>query len=496
MGILQRLRLDRIAPTLVPGVALWRLGRRLSGAIHLLAFVAACAFIALHAGPIGDSYRSLYHTIALGLAAPEEFHLIFNSDVLQFWLAALVATALPLAVVYFARRAARRAMRGAGREESSDWRLAMSQFRGNRIARTGVVVLFLLYGAAVFSPFLAPYAPNAFQDGAVTQYLPPLASVTALRLKHERIAPLVPSFRFVPAAQEGEARALHALNERLLSDDFQRLHFVDAWHIESSDVVATCGTERVVIPIADLVSPNPEEFASTRDFLLGTDSFGRDVLSRLLFGARISLSLGFIAVLLSVTLGTVVGLSAGYFGRAIDSVLMRAVDVLLAFPSLFLILIVVAVFDTITFPRILLVVIVLGCTSWMGIARLVRGEVLSLKEQDFVLAARAAGLGHARIIFRHILPNAITPVIINATLRIGGMILIEAALSFLNLGVQQPTASWGSIILEGKDVLARAWWISTFPGLAIVFTVISFNLVGDGLRDAFDPRLISREARA
>jgi peptide/nickel transport system permease protein len=127
----------------------------------------------------------------------------------------------------------------------------------------------------------------------------------------------------------------------------------------------------------------------------------------------------------------------------------------------------------------------------MGVARLVRGDVLSVRELDFVMAAQAAGFGHGRIIFRHILPNVLTPVIVNATLRIGGMILIEAALSFLNLGVQQPTASWGSIIFEGKDHLARAWWISSFPGLAIIATVVCFNLLGDGLRDAFDPRLNS-----
>ena len=161
----------------------------------------------------------------------------------------------------------------------------------------------------------------------------------------------------------------------------------------------------------------------------------------------------------------------------------------MAFPSLFLILIIIAVFERAEVPRILLIVIVLALTTWMGIARLVRGEVLSLKTRDFVYAAKALGLSHVRIIFRHILPNATTPIIVNATLRIGGIILIEAALSYLNLGVQQPTASWGNIIYEGKDFLATAWWISTLPGIAIVFTVISFNLVGDGLRDAFDPML-------
>ena len=220
-------------------------------------------------------------------------------------------------------------------------------------------------------------------------------------------------------------------------------------------------------------------------FLLGTDKFGRDVLSRIIYGARISLSIGFVAVGIAVTLGTLLGALAGYFGGKTEWAVMRFVDVLMAFPRLFLILTLVAIYS----PSIWLIVAVIGATAWMGVARLVRGQILSLKEQEFIQATRALGLPHMRVIFRHVLPNTLSPVIVAASLMIGDVILTEAVLSFLGLGVQPPTASWGNIINQGRDNLLGAWWIATFPGLAIVLTVVSYNLLGDGLRDALDPRL-------
>jgi peptide/nickel transport system permease protein len=222
----------------------------------------------------------------------------------------------------------------------------------------------------------------------------------------------------------------------------------------------------------------------SREHPLGTDKFGRDVLSRLLYGARVSLTIGFTAVAISVILGSLVGAAAGYLGGVADVLIMRVVDALMAIPRLFLLLTCIALFSS----SLWLIVLLLGATGWMATARLVRGQVLALREQDFVRAAEALGAGGRRIVMRHLLPNTLTVIIVAATLRIGGIILTEAALSFLGLGVPPPTPSWGQMVFEGREVLLGAWWISTFPGLAIAVTVIGFNLLGDGLRDAFDPK--------
>ncbi len=210
----------------------------------------------------------------------------------------------------------------------------------------------------------------------------------------------------------------------------------------------------------------------------GTDSLGRDIYSRILYGARVSLGIGLIAVGLSTLIGVALGALAGYYGGFLDSLIMRAVDIMLCFPTFYLILAVVAL----TGPSVFNIMAIIGCTSWMGTARLIRGEILSLREREFIQAARAIGASPARIIARHLVPNAIGPVIVQATLGIGGAILLESGLSFLGLGVQPPTPSWGNILIESKATLGVAWWITVFPGLSIVLTVVSFNFVAEGLK--------------
>jgi peptide/nickel transport system permease protein len=252
------------------------------------------------------------------------------------------------------------------------------------------------------------------------------------------------------------------------------------------------GVLTVMVLLAPVVSPydptsiNIEKslLAPSRAHIFGTDYLGRDLFSRIIYGGRISLSIGFIAVGIALIIGIIVGSTAGYYGGITDSILMRIVDLMLCFPSFFLILAVVAMLE----PGIFNIMAVIGITSWMGVARLLRAEILSLKEREFILASRALGASDFRIIVRHLIPNAIAPVLVSAVLGVAGAVLLESSLSFLGLGVQPPTPSWGNILMDGKASLGVCWWPMFFPGVFILITVLGYNLLGEGLREHFDPK--------
>ncbi|NIA12943.1 MAG: ABC transporter permease subunit [Nitrospiraceae bacterium] len=327
--------------------------------------------------------------------------------------------------------------------KQSYWRIIGRQFRRNRLAQLGLSIVALLFLIALAAPMLASDKPLYMVHEGKAYWLPNLFDYKALR-----------------------------------SVDFRR------WEPAEGEPAV-----RTPVPYSPTQSNLRKRLKPpTRDNLLGTDDRGRDVLSRLIWGTRIAMSIGFVSVGISVTIGMLIGATAGYFGGKVDLFVLRCIEVMMCFPTFILILSLRAFLP----PNIYTIMIVIGITGWTGVARLVRGEFLRLRETDFATAARATGLSHARVMFRHLLPNALAPVWVSATFGIAGAILIESALSFLGFGVPPPTASWGEVLQQSKQYLIRddsAWWLVTFPGLAIFLTVTAFNLVGEGLRDAMDPRL-------
>jgi peptide/nickel transport system permease protein len=242
----------------------------------------------------------------------------------------------------------------------------------------------------------------------------------------------------------------------------------------------------------DPIALLPQSFVNhppSRDLLFGTDYVGRDVFSRVLYGTRLSLAIALLATVISVILGTAYGLVAGFVGGALDTMMMRLVDAFLAIPKIVLLIAIGALWAPLSVTSL---VLILGLTAWFGTSRLVRAEVLSLRERDMVVAARALGARDLAIVRRHVLPNVLSPVIVSATLGVAGVIINEATLSFLGIGISDPAPSLGNIIHDGSAFIATAWWVALFPGLALVITAMAYNLAGDGLRDALDPRQVDR----
>lgn len=333
---------------------------------------------------------------------------------------------------------------GYKRAKQSYWRLVWRQYRKSYLGLLGLLIVLLMGCMALFAPFLAGDIPIYLKKDGKSYWFPNLITYPDLQAEN-----LYNNFdRWVPGpGDHGIWPPVHygPLRQRV--------------------------TERLQPP--------------SSDHWLGTDDRGRDVLSRMIWGARVSMAVGFVAMGIAITIGVSLGALAGYYGRLVDVIVLRLIEIIICVPTFFLIIAVMAFLN----PSIINIMVVIGLTGWTGIARLVRGEFLKQKNQDYAVAARATGLRDSRIIFRHLLPNSVSPVFVSATFGVAGAILTESGLSFLGFGVPPPTASWGEILKQSQAYVGFAWWLVVFPGLAVFTTVVGFNLVGDSLRDAMDPRL-------
>ncbi len=320
------------------------------------------------------------------------------------------------------------------------WQMVFRQFRKNRLAVPALGMVFFLFAVALGAPFLAGERPIYLLKNGHRYWFPNVVAYEALR-----------------------------------TIDFTE------WRPGPNDLVI-----RPPFPYAPERSSLGDRLQGpTAQHWLGTDDRGRDVLSRMIWGTRISMSVGFVAMGIAIMIGMLFGSLAGYYGGIVDLAVQRLIEIVMCFPMFFLILLLLASLP----PSIYNIMVLMGIFGWTGVARLVRGEFMRLRGSDFTTAARATGLSDARIMFRHLLPNALSPVLVSATFGVAGAILTESALSFLGFGVPPPTASWGELLSQSQRFVDRAWWLVTFPGLAIFVTVTAFNLVGEGLRDAMDPRL-------
>jgi peptide/nickel transport system permease protein len=323
----------------------------------------------------------------------------------------------------------------------------MSEGRPSLELRAGIILVAALFAIAILAPILAPYDPNEQLDPVAATYRPPGSRLAAVHLR------------------SGQWELADRVVRTAAGIQVKRL-----------------GKESL-LPASEVLNLTSEGVADRRVFWLGTDGFGRDLLSRMVWGARISLGIAAGVVAIALTLAILIGSAAALGGPIIDMVLMRLVDALVAFPPLFMLIALSAFLHPGTGPLLL----ILASFSWMYPSRVVRAQILSLRERDFVLAARGLGFSPRRVLLRHLLPNALGPVIVQTSLMPATLIVQEATLSFLGLGLQPPTASWGNLIADGQPLLTEAWWLALFPGIALALTVVAFNFLGEGLRDRLDP---------
>jgi len=323
---------------------------------------------------------------------------------------------------------------------SSYWSIVWKQFKKNRLAMFGLLLVFIMFFVAIFAPIIAGDKPIVMiKDGSIS-------------------APAI----YWPASK-GYV-------------DFKKLKRKNPFVFMVMPPIPYSPTEYNLDNLLEAPSTN---------HILGTDDQGRDVASLMVYGSRISLSIGFVAVTIYVMIGIFIGSIAGYYGGIIDMTIMRFIEIMMCFPTFFLILAILAFVG----PGIYNIMIVIGLTSWTGVARLIRGEFLKRRSQEFVIASEASGAKDRRIIFRHLLPNSLAPVLVSATFGVAAAILVESGLSFLGFGVPSYVASWGSLLSQSREFMDIAWWLTLAPGFAIFITITAYNLVGEGLRDAIDPRL-------